>query len=626
MGETEGLKTSVDATEVEPESSGIDTTIQWPQWPRAVSGEQRARLRKSPALGEILIAQNLLTPDRLQEAIEQQRQSRKRIGLILIDMGFASPDTILDALSAQLGVPPTRVNSYTITPEAIPCLSEKIARRYAAVPMLKTGSALVVATANPLDLKALDDLRFAAGCKIQTMVGLENEIQAALDKYYGNRFGLREEEESGTVVVDLPGPQLDLNDELAQKSATSIVDRIIARAVADRTSDVHLEPTKHALRVRFRIDGAFHEVANLLPALAPAVAARLKVLSCMDIAVHRVPQDGRFSATVNGRGLDIRASTYPTIWGEKTVLRLLDRTALQLSLSSLMTGKTADAFGGLIRRPEGMILVTGPTGSGKTSTLYAGITELAELGKNVTTIEDPVEYWLPGVNQGQTNLKAGFTFARGLRAILRQDPDVIMVGEIRDPETLETAVEAALTGHMVLSTMHTNNSVATLTRMLEMGIEPYVLTSAVTGVLAQRLVRRVCEKCKQPTPIPENLKPAFGGNLPKTVYRGTGCPDCRGIGYRGRTGIYELLTMDQQVRRLLYAKASEDEIQSAASDQGMATLREQALELVREGTTTLDEVIRVFQDLGSPQAGQAGRSKPRTRRASRTSARLERPV
>jgi type II secretory ATPase GspE/PulE/Tfp pilus assembly ATPase PilB-like protein len=341
----------------------------------------------------------------------------------------------------------------------------------------------------------------------------------------------------------------------------------------------------------------FHDVASLLTAVAPAVIARLKVLAGMDIAVNRTPQDGRFSATINARGLDVRMSTYPTIWGEKAVLRLLDRAGLQLSVDRLMTGETRDRFRALIQKPEGIILVTGPTGSGKTSTLYAAVAELAEKGRNVTTIEDPVEYWLPGVNQGQTNPKAGFTFARGLRAILRQDPDVIMVGEIRDHETLETAVEASLTGHLVLSTLHTNGAVATLTRLLEMGVEPYIVSSAVSAVLAQRLVRRTCSVCRQITPLPDSARRLFAGAPPEHVYRGVGCVSCRDIGYHGRIGVYELLVVDAEIRRALGDRASEDELLMLARSRGLVTLGEQAMDLVRNGTTTIDEVTRVLHEL-----------------------------
>ena len=425
--------------------------------------EQKIERPATPSLGAMLLERKLITSDQLRQAMERQKRTRRRLGRVLVELGFATPEAVLEALSAQLGVPSTRVNSYTVNPDAVQCLSEKVARKYTAFPLLKVGSTLVVAIASPTDLHALDDIRFASGCGIQMMVAMETEIQTALDKYYGNTFGPNDADEVGTIVIDIPGPQLDLHDEVAERSAVSLVDRIIAKAAADRASDIHLEPTKNSLRVRYRIDGTFSDIAQLLQALAPAVLARIKVLSGMDITEHRLPQDGRFSATVGGRGLDVRTSTYPTIWGEKAVLRLLDRTALQLSIDGLMPSPCLEEFRALINRPEGILLVTGPTGSGKTSTLYAALAEIAEQGKNIITIEDPVEYWLPGVNQGQTNHKAGFTFARGMRAILRQDPDVIMVGEIRDSETLETAIEAALTGHLVMSTLHTNSAVATVT-------------------------------------------------------------------------------------------------------------------------------------------------------------------
>jgi type IV pilus assembly protein PilB len=556
--------------------------------------------RKGPALGEILVERKTLTEEQLREAMTRQQRSRKRLGEILMELGFASPDAVLDGLSAQLGVPPTRVNSYTVTPEALTYLSEKIARKYTAVPLLKVGSTLVVATANPRDLQALDDLRFAAGCEVQTMIALESEIQQALATFYGNPFANEADSERASVVVDVAGPQLDLQDQSTQKSATSIVDRILARGAGDRASDIHLEPTKHSLRVRFRIDGMLHDVAELLPVLAPAVVARLKVLAGMDIAVHRNPQDGRFSATVNGKSLDVRTSTFPTIWGEKAVLRLLDRSSLQRSVTTVMSESPAQTFRDLIRRNEGIVLVTGPTGSGKTSTLYAALAELAESGKNVVTIEDPVEYWLPGVSQGQTNPKAGFTFAQGLRAMLRQDPDVIMVGEIRDPETLSTAIEASLTGHLVLSTLHTNGSVATLTRLLEMGIEPYLIASAMAGVVAQRLVRKTCEHCTRPVPVPDSVKHLFGENPPKTMHQGVGCTECRGIGYLGRVGVFELLTMNAELRRLINGRATEEEILAAARKSGLTTLREEALRLVREGVTALEEIGRVFHEIELP--------------------------
>ena len=434
------------------------------------------------------------------------------------------------------------------------------------------------------------------------MVALETEILAALDRYYGNQWVLNDQDESSVVVIDLPGPQLDLHDEVGERSAVTLVERIIARASAERASDIHLEPMKTSLRVRFRVDGTFHDVAHLLLALSPAVLARVKVLAGMDIADHRLPQDGRFSATVSG--LDIRASTYPTIWGEKAVLRLLDRSTLKLQLDGVgLSGQLLASFRDLVLRPEGIILVTGPTGSGKTSTLYAALAELAETGRNIITIEDPVEYWLQGGNQGQTNHKAGFTFARGLRAILRQDPDVIMVGEIRDPETLETAIEASLTGHTVLSTLHTISATATVTRLLEMGLEPYLLAAAVSGISAQRLVRRICTMCRKPVPTPERLRSLFSEGAPAQLYRGAGCPDCRGTGFLGRLAVHELLVMTDELRGLMHERASEADVLEAAKRGGMIPLREACIARVRDGDTTFEEVLRVTTKGGGAAAG-----------------------
>jgi type IV pilus assembly protein PilB len=445
-------------------------------------------------LGSILVEREVITEAQLNAAIEQQRRTGRRIGHVLIDMGATTQDAVLGALSVQLGMPGMRINAYTVDTAALHALPEKVARKHSAFPVQKVGSMLTVAVPTPADLQTIDDLRFASGCEIRTVVALEDEITLAIDRYYqadGIPHQLEPPSEQviieplvdrrdpqrtdrrlgnyGRRATDLMETEPDRFDEAAERSAVTIVDRLLARGAADGASDLHLESTHDSFRVRFRVDGTFRDVANFVPALAPAVIARVKVLSGMDIAEHRLPQDGRFSVTIGTRRLDLRSSTYPTLHGEKAVLRLLDRSALRLHLESMgMRGGVLDRFRELIRRPEGMVLITGPTGSGKTSTLYAALTELVETGKHIITIEDPVEYALSGVNQGQTNEKAGFTFARGLRAILRQDPDVILVGEIRDAETLQTAIEASLTGHLVFSTLHTNRAVATAPRMIDM--------------------------------------------------------------------------------------------------------------------------------------------------------------
>jgi type II secretory ATPase GspE/PulE/Tfp pilus assembly ATPase PilB-like protein len=500
-------------------------------------------------------------------------------------------------------------------------LPERVARAHVAVPLQKIGTLLQIAIATPTDLGALDDIRFASGCQIQTLVGLEDEIVAAIDRFYAQ--GILEVASASappdSVTIDAtvehrdPGrdrrqglgrrktdhqvPE-DVFDADTEETAVQTVDRILARAATMGASDIHVEWTPDNLRVRFRIDGTFQDIGYISTDIAPAICARLKVLSGMDIAEHRLPQDGRLGATIGSRHLDFRASTFPTLHGEKLVLRMLDQSALKLELSLLgMRSPVIDDFRDLIRRPEGFILITGPTGSGKTSTLYAALRELVDTGKNITTIENPVEYELLGVNQGQINEKAGFTFVKGLRAVLRQDPDIIMVGEIRDTQTLATAVEASLTGHLVFSTLHTSSAVGTITRLLDMGIEPYFLASALHTVVAQRLIRRLCPACHVEVAMPAGVRHLFGDDVPQTLRRGVGCSECRGTGFAGRIGIFEMLRLTDAIRELVLTRQSEHSLLKAARDAGLSTLRDQCLQRVREGETTLEELVRVTQPI-----------------------------
>jgi type IV pilus assembly protein PilB len=574
--------------------------------------------RAGAALGKVLLERRLITDEQLTAALEHQRDSGRRLGQVLIDLGFTTPDAVLGALSLQLGVAATRLNGFTISPAAVRSLPEKVARKHMAVPLQKLGTMLQVAIASPTDLTALDDLRFASGCQIQTLVALEDEIVAALDRFYAQ--GMFESVADGaTELVSIEALEVDRRDpvrserrgkgrrktdqeeseeydEATEETAIRTVDRILARAASAGASDIHLERLPDNLRVRFRVDGTFHDIGYISTMVAPAIVARLKVLAGMDIAEHRLPQDGRLTAMIGTRRLDFRASTFPTIHGEKLVLRVLDQGSLKLDLTALgMRSPVLDDFREIIRRPEGLILITGPTGSGKTSTLYAALTELIESGKNITTIENPVEYEVPGINQGQINEKAGFTFAKGLRAVLRQDPDIIMVGEIRDTETLTTAIEASLTGHLVFATLHTNSAVSTITRLLDMGIEPYFLASGILAIVAQRLVRRICVHCPTELPVPAGVRHLFGDEVPALLARGAGCEHCRGTGFAGRIGIYEMMRMTDAIRELVLARASEPTLAKAAREHSMSTLREQCLARVREGTTTLEEVIRVTQ-------------------------------
>ena len=569
------------------------------------------------ALGALLVERGLITEAQLAAAVHQQKVTGRRLGHVLVDVGAVTPDALLEVLSAQMGVPTARVNAYTVNPEALAALPEKVARRHMAFPLQKTGATLLVALPMPKDLAALDDLRFASGCEIQTVLALEDEIVAALNRYYCDEW-LPDiaPADAKHVVIDSPTMELLQRDEAAERSAAAVLERVIARAVADGASDIHFERRQDDFHVRFRVDGTFREIAVLPPQLAPALVSRIKVLACMDIAEHRLPQDGRFSATVGDQRIDMRSATYPTVHGEKAVLRLLDGGRLRLTLDKAgMNGPSLDGMREMIHRPEGILLITGPTGSGKTSTLYAALGELVQTGKNIVTIEDPVEYALPGVNQGQANDKAGFTFAKGLRAILRQDPDVIMVGEIRDSDTLEVAIEASLTGHLVLSTLHTNSAVATIARLIDMGVEPYLLATSVVGIAAQRLVRRVCMTCREEIETPPALRAMFRNGEPASYFRGRGCHDCRGTGFRGRRGIFELLTVDATIKELVLARASDVRLYEAARAGGMISLREECLNLVTRGETTLEEVLRVTHDWrpvggGEMRARNRGTSAP----------------
>src|SRR3989475_1222185 len=574
--------------------------------------------RAGGALGEVLLERQLITREQLTLAIEHQRSSpERRLGQVLLDLGFTTPDAVLGALSVQLGVPATRLNGFTVSQSAVQALPEKVARKHLAVPLQKIGTMLQVAIASPTDLAALDDLRFASGCQIQTFVALENEIVSALDRFYieGTLETIPEDDSESVLIEAVPIERRDpsrpdrgrgrqkadqkseeVYDEATEQAAVHTVSRVLSRAAGAGASDIHLERTPDNLRVRFRVDGTFQDIGSISAAVAPAICARLKVLAGMDIAEHRLPQDGRLSVTIGSRRLDFRASTFPTIHGEKLVLRVPVQGALPLHLAVLgMRAPLIDDFREVIRKPEGLILITGPTGSGKTSTLYGALGELVESGKNITTIENPVEYELPGTNQGQINEKAGFTFAKGLRAVLRQDPDVIMVGEIRDTETLTTSIEASLTGHLVFSTLHTNSAIATITRLLDMGIEPYFLASGVQAIVAQRLVRRICAHCQTELPVPAGVRHLFGDEVPASLRRGAGCPECRGTGFSGRIGIFEMVRMNNDLRELVLTRASEQTLLQAARQNQMSTLREQCLARVREGMTTLEEVVRVTQ-------------------------------
>lgn len=554
-------------------------------------------------LGDLLVEAGMITRDQLEQALKEQRRSGERLGKVLTRLGLVTEKDILEALEFQLGIPKVVLQDYNLDQEVVKLIPEALARRHLAIPIRRDGNRLLVAMADPLNLTALDDLRLATGLEIMPAIASEREIEAALSRFWqgaGVTQALAEVEEMAATAAALPPRDafdLDVNREgMDNAPAVRLVNRIILQAVHSRASDIHIEPQEKDIRVRFRVDGLLRDVLHLPTGILNTLVSRIKIMGGMDIAEKRLPQDGRFQVTVERRSIDLRVSTMPTVYGEKVVLRILDKSTMLLPLDGLgFLPATRQIYETLIRSAYGMILITGPTGSGKTTTLYATLNALSSPEKNIITIEDPVEYLLPGINQVRVNLKAGLDFASGLRAILRQDPDIIMVGEIRDRETADIAVRAATTGHLVFSTLHTNDAAGAVTRLLDMGVEPFLVNSSLIGVVAQRLARLICHNCRETyQPGPEDPAYTFIQDRQRlTFYRGRGCPQCNYTGYQGRTAIQEVLVMTEDIRALVAEKAPSHEIKKAAVAAGMVTLREDGLEKASQGLTTIEEVMRV---------------------------------
>jgi type IV pilus assembly protein PilB len=555
-------------------------------------------------LGDLLVEAGMLTPEQLEKALREQKRSGERLGKVLTRLGYVSEKDILEVLEFQLGIPKVVVEDYQLEPEVVRLIPESLARRHMAIPVRRDGNRLLVAMADPLNLTALDDLRLATGLEIIPAIASEREIEAALSRFWQPSLesetlpGLEEMTAADASVAVRDSFDLDEAAQTGMEGtpAVQLVNRLIAQAVRSRASDIHIEPQEGTVLVRFRVDGLLREVLRLPPGILSSLISRIKIMGGMDIAEKRLPQDGRFQVTLERRSIDLRVSTMPTVYGEKVVLRILDKTNMLLNLDSLgFSHATREQYESLIRSSYGMILITGPTGSGKTTTLYATLNALSSPEKNIITIEDPVEYLLPGINQVRVNPKAGLDFASGLRAILRQDPDIIMVGEIRDRETADIAVRAATTGHLVFSTLHTNDAVGAVTRLLDMGIEPFLVNSSLIGVVAQRLVRLICPRCRELyEPKPDEAAYAFlGESAVKKFYRGRGCQQCNYTGYQGRMAIQEILVMTEEIRTLVSARASATEVKKAAIAGGMVTLREDGLLKASQGLTTVEEVIRV---------------------------------
>ena len=549
-------------------------------------------------LGDILLEGGLVNSEQLALAVEEQRRLGRSLGRVLVDQGVLSESQLVAALATQIGMRFVDLTDFPVDGSAVAKITDAVARRHTALPIGYDDGKLVVAMADPATVFALDDIRSLTGLEVRPVVATRADVIAAINKYHRGDAEL----DDLTNVLDVSDDEDDLSKvkEIVEDAPiVKFVNLLITQAIQDRASDIHIEPTERDLRVRFRIDGVLHEVMRSPRTITAGVTSRLKIMAEINIAERRIPQDGRLSVTANGKKIDLRVATLPTVWGEKIVMRVLDNSTAMLKLSDLgFSDPNYEVYSKSFVKPYGMILVTGPTGSGKSTTLYATLNIVSRPEVNVITVEDPVEYRLPGINQVQTNVKAGLTFSAALRSILRSDPDIVLLGEIRDGETAHIAVEAALTGHLVLSTLHTNDAPSAVVRLTEMGIEPFLVGSALDCVLAQRLARRLCPRCKEAyTPTKQALlENAFpwedGMDLP-TLYRPVGCSACSKTGYKGRLALHEVMAVTEEIERLTVEHASSMAINRMAIEQGMITLRHDGLLKVLAGVTSVEEIFRV---------------------------------
>lgn len=554
-------------------------------------------------LGEMLVRDSIISENQLEQAIDEQTTRGGSLGRILIESGYASEYDLAAALGRQLEVPFITLSHYEIDPEILDAIPQDIVRKYQIIPVDKTGDTLTVALADPSNIVLIDELRLLTKSKIVPVISFESDIQEAIRSYYPSDNSmdemLKEVSEDEMESINLEAgldDSGDVVDDLAPDPTDApviqLVNMIIQEAIKMRASDIHLEPYEKTLRLRYRVDGVLQEGKNPPKKFQNAIISRIKIMSELDIAERRLPQDGRFKVTASGKNIDFRVSSCPMAHGEKVVIRLLDSSNLMLNLTDLgMSRESLEKFEEQIRAPWGMCLVTGPTGSGKSTTLYSALSTINDVRKNISTIEDPIEYQLKGINQVQARPDIGLTFADGLKAFLRQDPDIIMVGEIRDLETAEIAVKAALTGHLVLSTLHTNDAPSTVNRLTNMGVEPFLVTAALNMVVAQRLVRRICENCKQSyTPSPDTLK-LLGAEEGMVVYQGQGCERCGGRQFKGRLALYEIMVLTDNMRDKIIEGITSTGLKRLAVEEGMETLRQAGINKVREGVTTVDEVL-----------------------------------
>lgn len=560
-------------------------------------------------LGELLVREKLITPLQLQKAVVEQRSTGGRLGHHLTKLGYIEENELTSFLSQQYGVPSINLSDFEIDGDVLKLVPREVVQRHQVIPVNRAGNVLIVAMSDPSNIYAVDDIKFVTNLNIEVVVASDTAIADAIDKYYNQQvsfndvmldFDVDEEDdedlEFGDVEEDLN--VLDLEKSAGDAPVVKLVNLILMDAIRKGASDIHVEPYEKQMRIRYRIDGVLYEVMKPPIKLKHALTSRLKIMSSLDIAERRLPQDGRIKLRMGrGKEMDFRVSVLPTMWGEKVVLRLLDKSNLQLDMTRLGFEPSAlEDFQTSIHKPFGMVLITGPTGSGKTTTLYSALGELNKSTTNISTAEDPVEFNFFGINQVAMHEDIGLNFAATLRSFLRQDPDIIMVGEIRDFETAEISIKAALTGHLVLSTLHTNDAPSSVSRMLNMGVEPFLVASAVNCIGAQRLLRKVCQECKEPIDVTETTLLDIGVPPEEAsefqVYRGSGCGTCNGTGYKGRVAVYEIMVFNEEIREFILNGASALELKREAVRQGMKTLRMSALTKLGEGVTTIDEVVR----------------------------------
>ncbi len=561
-------------------------------------------------IGELLRSQGAITAEQLTQALEIQRRSGGRLGRILVEMGAVSEGQLARGLARHWGLPYTELPEEDIAPDVARLIPTYLAQRHAVVAIERKQNRIVVAMSDPSNVVAIDDIRLLTGLDVEIVIASTDDLTRVQSRLYGITTDVEELLKSSSapgtgepeIAQDIaPTEEMSLEHLRTigeEAPIVRVVNQILTQAVRAGASDIHLEPHRRDLKVRFRVDGVLHDIMAPPKQVQAALISRVKILASMDIAERRLPQDGHVHLRVEGREFDLRVSSLPTVLGEKVVIRILDQSSVRVALNRIgMPAELLTGWEGLVNKPYGMIAVTGPTGSGKTTTLYTSLSRINTPERNIVSVEDPVEYQIPRVNQVQVNVRAGLTFARGLRSILRQDPDVVLIGEIRDKETAEIAVQASMTGHLVLSTLHTNDAPSAVTRLQDMGIEPFLITSSVIGVLAQRLVRVICSHCKEAYTPPVDALRRLGLDPEQEkevrLYRGRGCDFCRATGYKGRLGVFELMLMNDRLRSLVISNAGVDALREAAQQDGMRTLRQDGVQKVLEGITTIEELLRV---------------------------------